>query len=112
MKVYLNGQLWNSGTGMTRPMTGVTRFSLGSGLAAAGPNSFYNGMIDDFRIYSRVLSDGEILSLAGFTQNVIVPVDPTVNLKVKGVAGQEIIDYRDFSVLSKIWMQEILWPNF
>ncbi|HMC98373.1 MAG TPA: LamG-like jellyroll fold domain-containing protein, partial [Flavobacteriales bacterium] len=31
MKIYLNGVLWHSATGMTKPMSGITRFRFGSG---------------------------------------------------------------------------------
>jgi hypothetical protein len=33
-----------------------------------------------------------------------------VNLSVKGVPGQEIINYKDFSVLAKNWLNVVLWP--
>jgi hypothetical protein len=31
-------------------------------------------------------------------------------LKIKGISGQETIDYRDFSIIGKNWMKQLLWP--
>ncbi|MCP4995416.1 MAG: LamG domain-containing protein, partial [Gammaproteobacteria bacterium] len=69
-KIYRNGVLWHSGTGLTRPMTGVTAFTLG-----AKPNEaeFWNGSMDDFRLYDQELSPEEILWLAGRTSPVVKP---------------------------------------
>ena len=110
MKIYYNGQLWTSASGMTKPMSGVARFNVGSGFSATtpfGPSNFYNGMVDDFRIYNRVLTDNEILTLAGVT---IVPVDAASNLFKKNIPGQEVIDYKDFSIIADTWLETLLWP--
>jgi hypothetical protein len=65
MKLYLNGELWHSGTGKTITIDAdnITSFAIGAGASGAGP---YPGNIDDFRIYNRELSDAEIKAL--FTQ--------------------------------------------
>ena len=70
-KIYRNGVLWHSGTGMTRTMTGVTVFILGANAAATG--EFWNGSMDDLRLYSQELSQEEILWLAGRTTPVVKP---------------------------------------
>ncbi len=57
MKIYLNGQLWHSGTGKSLSMAGIKKFTIGSG---ANLNMFYDGMIDEFRIWDKVLSQNEI----------------------------------------------------
>jgi len=59
-KIYLNGVLWHSGTDMTRTMTGVTAFTIGD--RPAHDNS-YAGMIDDFRLYNRSLSEAQVQDL-------------------------------------------------
>ncbi|MBN2129745.1 MAG: LamG domain-containing protein [Sedimentisphaerales bacterium] len=58
-QIYLNGVLWHSGTGMTKPMTGadVTAFTIG---CAPRLTEFYVGSIDDFRLYDRALSEQEL----------------------------------------------------
>ncbi|MCF7975282.1 MAG: discoidin domain-containing protein [Phycisphaerae bacterium] len=66
-KVYRNGTLWLSGTGLTRTMTGVTTFTLG----AHNGGSFWNGSMDEFELYNKELTQEEILWLAG----VKAPID-------------------------------------
>jgi len=70
-KIYRNGILWHSGTGMTRPMTGVTAFTLGSRTDHSG--EFWNGSMDEFRLYNQELSQEEILWLAGKASPVVKP---------------------------------------
>lgn len=57
MKIYLNGHLWHSGTGLTRLMTGVNRFKIGS-MGAGGLN--YDGNIDEFAIFNKDLDSTTI----------------------------------------------------
>jgi hypothetical protein len=52
MKIYLNGVLFHSGTGMIRPMAGVTNFKIGS---AAPGNLNYDGYIDEFSFWNTEL---------------------------------------------------------
>ena len=61
--IYLNGALWHRMTGMTQLMAGnkVTGFTIGDRPAHDYP---YGGMIDDFRLYNRALTDAEIKTLA------------------------------------------------
>ncbi|MGJ8639244.1 MAG: LamG domain-containing protein [Opitutaceae bacterium] len=59
MNIYLNGSLWHSGTGNTRSMDGITTASLGS----SGGESYYTGVIDEVKLYNRVLSDPEVANL-------------------------------------------------
>ena len=57
-QVYINGVLWHSGTGMTNTMEGVTKFTIGTKPSLA--EGWYQGMIDDFRLYDRALSVDEL----------------------------------------------------
>ena len=68
-KVYRNGMLWLSGTGLVRPMTGVTTFTLG----AHNNANFWNGSMDEFQLYNRELTQEEILWLAGVTSPMDKP---------------------------------------
>lgn len=52
MKIYRNGQLWHSGTGMKRLVQTITRFSLGKGLTYNGP---YFGSVDELMVFNREL---------------------------------------------------------
>jgi hypothetical protein len=67
-KIYMDGVLYGSTTPSADPITGIDRFFIGAGNAAASP---YLGLIDDFKLYDKALSDEEILWLAG----VRTPID-------------------------------------
>jgi len=60
MKIYLNGLLWHSATGLTKNLSGAALFRIGSNTA---DTSNYNGIIDDFRIYKRELNADEIRAI-------------------------------------------------
>lgn len=49
MKIYINGHLWHSGTGMVRRMYGIDRFRIG---ANAVGTSFYDGKVDEFQVWN------------------------------------------------------------
>ena len=71
-RIYLDGILWHSGTGLTRPLTGaeVTAFTIG---CKASHAEIYPGMVDDFRLYNRALTPNEIRLLGG---NPLLAWDP------------------------------------
>jgi hypothetical protein len=56
MKIYLNGTLWHSGSGKTKPID-IKTFILGS---SRGFSNFYRGDIDELRIWNKELSQEEI----------------------------------------------------
>jgi hypothetical protein len=60
-QIYLDGALWHSGTGLTRPMAGVTAFTIG---ARNDGEQVYPGIVDDFRLYGQALSAMQIYRLA------------------------------------------------
>jgi hypothetical protein len=62
----------------------------------------FNGLIDELRIYSRVLSDAEIAWLADVTEPFSEPFD----LHQDGT-----VDFKDYAVLADSWLQERLWPE-
>ncbi|NQX92214.1 MAG: hypothetical protein HRT74_08865, partial [Flavobacteriales bacterium] len=57
MKIYLNGELWHSGTGKDNPIGDITKFSISS---ATAWSNYYTGDIDEFRIWSAELSEETI----------------------------------------------------
>jgi hypothetical protein len=83
------------------------------GLAAATATEWFEGLIDDLRIYDRELSLGEVGWLAGKTapymhdiSYLLTPQDPAINAYDDGV-----IDLKDFAVLADQWLDELLWPQ-
>ncbi|MBN2315410.1 MAG: LamG domain-containing protein [Sedimentisphaerales bacterium] len=62
VKIFINGELFHSGTGMTRIMTGVNAFTIG--VRATNDRTIgYVGRIDDFRLYNHTLIEAEIMAV-------------------------------------------------
>lgn len=57
MKIYKNGNLWHSGTGLDRSIGEIDRFVIGK--AFGGGNS-HNGMMDEFRVWNMELDEATI----------------------------------------------------
>ncbi len=62
VKIYINGELFHSGTGMTHIMTGVNAFTIGV-RATSDRTIGYIGRIDDFRLYNHTLIEDELLAV-------------------------------------------------
>jgi hypothetical protein len=61
MKIYLNGNLWHSGTGKTKPMNNIHTFKLGRGVSNSTDS--YAGKMDDFAVFNKELNASEIQSI-------------------------------------------------
>ena len=101
MQIFFNGMLYDSLDAATSPITAITSFEIGSGWYGG-----YDGLIDDFRIYSYALSQPEIAYIATngtgiFEQSLMSPAD---------VFSDEQIDFKDFAVLANRWLDKQLWP--
>ena len=57
MKIYLNGTLWHSGTGKTKPLAGITTFKFGSADNGGIP---YPGQLDELNVFAAELSAATI----------------------------------------------------
>ena len=60
MKIYVNGNLWHSGTGKTKTMKGIKKFKLARG--NWGGSQSYSGRMDEFMVLNKELSSAEINS--------------------------------------------------
>jgi hypothetical protein len=60
-------------------------------------NARFAGLIDEVRIYGRALSLAEIEYLAG---------KPMIDINNDGA-----VDFRDYTILADMWLEEILWPQ-
>lgn len=60
-RIYMDGKLFQKGTGLKRTMEGISTFRIGSN--GQGNNKFYFGSIDDFAAWDRELDSLEIISL-------------------------------------------------
>lgn len=59
MSIYLNGELWHSGTGLTKPID-IKELFIG---AAKNFNVAYYGGVDDFMLFDKALTSAEILKI-------------------------------------------------
>lgn len=59
MHIYIDGQLWHSGVGKMRTMSGITGFNIGSNRNNTGN---YDGFIDEFQVWNTVLDETTIQS--------------------------------------------------
>ena len=76
-KIYVNGVLDGTATGAT----GVLNANLGIAIGGnVGDNRYFNGLIDDVRFYSSILSDAQITSF----------MPPNVPPTITGIADQTI----------------------
>ena len=68
MSIYLNGALWQSGTGHYRTLaTNLRSITIGSGAAN------YPGVLDDVRIYGKVLTQAQIQALTADAPVITTP---------------------------------------
>jgi hypothetical protein len=65
-------------------------------------DAYYTGLIDDFRIYSRALTQAEVAWLAGRTSAFSVEQDLDRN---------GTVDFKDYAILADAWLDELLWPQ-
>ncbi|CAN5361651.1 hypothetical protein BH09BAC5_BH09BAC5_12620 [soil metagenome] len=71
MKIYLNGTLWYTGTGMVRLMKNIKNFRIEQG--NWGGSLSYAGRMDEFTVYNKELSPSEIM---GYMNSPITQADP------------------------------------
>jgi hypothetical protein len=62
MRLYVNGSLYNTTSG-TLALNTIRPLRIGAGQTEGAPAFFFNGLIDEVRIYNRALSDAEIQAL-------------------------------------------------
>jgi hypothetical protein len=75
--------------------------------------NFFNGIMDDLRIYNKALSAGEIAYLADETPadgKLYIPVPSVAELYSGEPQGSRKIDLKDYAELADAWLEEILWP--
>jgi len=72
---------------------------------------FYNGLIDDLRIYNYALSDPE----AGYVATkgaggLYFPLDSAANLHDQEPQNQKKVNFKDLAILAGQWLEQLLWP--
>jgi len=100
--------------------TGTTRFGfLGIGSEATEfdgrPNAtgYFNGDLDDVRIYDRALTQAKIAYLADSSPEdgrLHIPVPSVANILDDEAEGARAVNFKDFAVLIGQWLSEQTWP--
>ena len=104
--MYLNGLLWDIGYDVNVPLTDTIddEFLIGTGW-----DGFYAGVIDDFRIYNKVLTQDEIAYLATKGTGYYPLQDRETNFNEEGDSAEKI-DFMDFARMADYWFEEQVWP--
>ncbi len=75
-------------------------------------DQYFNGYLDDVRIYNRALWDSEIKYLAtNGAANWYYPLESEANIYDAESRGDKIINFKDFAVLGEDWLKAKFWPS-
>ena len=105
-KIYVDGLLENTNTsgGTATPYIGP----LNIGAWQEG-SRFFDGLMDDFRIYDYVLTENEVLAVAGLG-TIYVPVTSPANVHDLEPITQKKVNFLDYAELTTRWLDEEEWP--
>jgi uncharacterized protein (DUF427 family) len=101
--LYLDGSVVAQNTEATLNPSGLgstTNNWLGRSQYAV--DAYYTGLIDDFRIYNRALTQAQVAWLAGRTSPFSIEQD---------LYQDGTVDLGDFAELADSWLQKLLWPQ-
>jgi hypothetical protein len=111
LKVYVDGLL--RGTTAHTGAIATSTYAVSMGRNSQQTTRYYEGLIDEVRIYNRALSASEIAYLADVTPGdgkLHVPVQSPAELYSAEADGSQKVNFKDFAVLSTTWLEEKLWP--
>jgi len=79
-----------------------------------GSDSYYfDGLIDDVRIYNEVLNQNEVASLAGKTVTFTQPLHMARTSAVDtDLYDDGTMDFKDIAELGKVWGEQRVWPTW
>lgn len=109
MRIYHNGlavaEYADANATKMPALTSGNYFTIGAYRYSDGTGGYFTGVMDDFRLYKRALTDAEILSLAGGT-SITQPI-----LSEANVVADNQVNLKDFAIMAQGWMQNpLLWP--
>lgn len=96
MNMYLNGELFHTGTGLNRPIGDIHDFPLGRG--QGNSDRFYDGKLDDFRVWSTEL---DAATIAAWMHKYVDVSHPNyADLKVNYLFDNSTPDYKTLESVS------------
>ncbi|MHC4593658.1 MAG: LamG domain-containing protein [Planctomycetota bacterium] len=122
LSIYVDGGLETTAIGGPTFGTGLVRWGyLGIGSESqdmfngmTNATGYFDGELDDVRIYSRALSSDEIAHLADDTPGdgeLYVPVVSVANVSNEEAPLSRSVNFKDFALLVDGWLDEQLWPG-
>jgi hypothetical protein len=103
MRIYQNGELLLQGTNLRREVTGAERFTLGTSFS--DPADFFDGLIDDLRIYNYALTALESAYLYTDVSKTTVCLSPQDPVLVAYDFDRNCkVDLGDFAMLAAEWL--------
>jgi hypothetical protein len=116
LRVYVDGVLEGtatapagydlSGTSQHKAYIGVITDNRDATLA-----KYFNGLIDDVRIYGYALSDTDLMSVSGLTE-LYYPLTSSANVSDDEPQNSKQVNFKDFAILADEWLGELLWPRW
>ncbi len=106
--IYVNGILKKTTSGYY-PLTSVIRANCYLGRSAWSGDGYYNGYIDDFRAYHRVLTSPEVKNIYSYTNNTVYNYaikngNTTITTQVQGTTPQNPATSGYSMYLSNPWL--------
>ena len=77
--------------------------------AGAPIDHFFEGILDELQIYDYALSQAEILSLLGLSEQY-VPLTSQANISDDEPVNSKSVNLKDFAVLADEWLNQLVWP--
>jgi hypothetical protein len=71
--------------------------------------NYFNGLVDDLRVYSYALTEGQVLTSAGMGATYI-PLTSPANVYDPEPVNQRKVNFKDYSKLVLRWLEENEWP--
>jgi hypothetical protein len=113
-RAYRNGELIAESTAdaaETPLIDGVNSFaSIGAWRWSGGTGGYYDGWIDDFRIYDYALSPEQVLYLAVEGGTATSPMTQEL-LTSAEATGDGLVNFEDFAIMAQYWLQNVVWPQ-
>jgi hypothetical protein len=87
----------------------VANIDVSIGRRCLNNDRFFQGLIDDVRIYDYTLSQGEIVGVVG-EGTLYVPLLSPANIYDSEPANQKKVNFKDYAVLTDNWLDEDFFP--
>jgi len=104
---YANGNVVGSQQAAMNTDAAGRTFAIG----VYNSTSFFNGLIDDLRVYDYSLSHGQVLTVMGLP-SLYIPVTSPSNISDLEAINQKKVNFKDYCVLMDSWGVEEEWPSW